>query len=138
MKKPWRRSRLKPPSRPRRAPRGGYLEPIVLLEPPAHNPGCSCVIVDIQLGNVCLIFSCLRLVANPLDTLDPPAPPWNSWNIQPSQGTGQGVSMTFNAASRLRSLEDRSAALGQVAANCRVCIVSRNLQSCHTPLGSAA
>ena len=22
---------------------GGYLEPFVLLEPPAHNPGCSCV-----------------------------------------------------------------------------------------------
>ena len=39
-------------------------------------------------------------------------PPWNPWNIQLSQGTGQGVSMTFNAASRLRSLEDRSAALG--------------------------
>ena len=36
-------------------------------------------------------------------------PPWNPWNIQLSQGTGQGVSMTFNAASRL---EDRSAALG--------------------------
>ena len=39
-------------------------------------------------------------------------PLWNPWNIQLSQGTGQGVSMTFNAASRLRSLEDRSAALG--------------------------
>ena len=39
-------------------------------------------------------------------------PPWNLWNVQLSQGTGQGVSMTFNAASRLRSLEDRSAALG--------------------------
>ena len=39
-------------------------------------------------------------------------PPWNPWNIQLSQGRGQGVSMTFNAASRLRSLEDRSAALG--------------------------
>ena len=25
------------------APRG-YLEPFVLLEPPAHNPGCSCVL----------------------------------------------------------------------------------------------
>ena len=23
---------------------GGNLEPFVLLEPPAHNPGCSCVI----------------------------------------------------------------------------------------------
>ena len=39
-------------------------------------------------------------------------PPWNPRNIQPSQGTGQGVRMTFNASSRLRSLEDRSAALG--------------------------
>ena len=47
--------------------------------------------------------------------------------------------MTFNAASRLRSLEDRSAALG--SSRCElpgICIVSRNLQSCHTPLGSAA
>ena len=25
-------------------PGGGYLEPLVLLEPPAHNPGCSCVL----------------------------------------------------------------------------------------------
>ena len=24
--------------------RGVYLEPFVLLEPPAHNPGCSCAI----------------------------------------------------------------------------------------------
>ena len=24
--------------------RGGYLEPFVVLEPPAHNPGCSCVL----------------------------------------------------------------------------------------------
>ena len=47
--------------------------------------------LDIQLRNVCLIF---RVKA--------------PWNIQPSQGTGQGVSMTFNAA----TLEDRSAALG--------------------------
>ena len=51
--------------------------------------------LDIQLRNVCLIFR----VKTP-------------WNIQPSQGTGQGVSMTFNAASRLRSLEDGGAALG--------------------------
>ena len=58
-------------------------------------------------------FSCLQLVAKPLDPLDPLCtPPWNPWNIQPSQGTGQGVSMTFNAASRPRSLEDRSAARG--------------------------
>ena len=28
----------------RRAPRGGYLEPLVLLEPPAHNPGSACLI----------------------------------------------------------------------------------------------
>ena len=30
--------------RPRRALRGGYLEPLLLLESPAHNPGCSCVL----------------------------------------------------------------------------------------------
>ena len=39
-------------------------------------------------------------------------PPWKPLHFQLSQGTGQGVSMTFNAASRLRLLEDRSAALG--------------------------
>ena len=72
---------------------------------PAHNPAC-CVIGF--LSN----FSCLRLVAKLLDPLPPLHPPWNPWNIQSSQGTGQGVSMTFNAASRLRSLEERSAALG--------------------------
>ena len=52
----------------------------------------------------------------PAEASGPPGPPlhppWKPWNIQLSQGTGQGVSMTFNAASRLRSLEDRSAALG--------------------------
>ena len=64
-----------------------------------------------QLRNVCH-FSCLWLVAKPLDPRTPLHPPWNPWNIQPRQGTGQGVSMTFNAASRLRSLKDRSAALG--------------------------
>ena len=59
----------------------------------------SCVIGQLQN------FSCLRLVAKSLDPLDPPCTPsWNPWNIQPSQGTGQGVSMTFNAASWLRSL----------------------------------
>ena len=69
--------------------------------------------LDRQLRNVCLIFRVLRLVAKPLHAPGPPLhPPWNPWNIQLSQGTGQGVSMTFNAASRLRSLEDRSAALG--------------------------
>ena len=90
---------------------GGYLEPFVLLEPPAHYPGC--VIGLTYSSGTFVYFSCLRLVAKPLDPLDALCtPPWNPWNIQPSQGTGQGVSMTFNAASRLRSLEDRSAALG--------------------------
>ena len=69
--------------------------------------------LDRQLRNVCLIFRVLRLLAKPLHPLDPLCTPWNPWNIQLSQGTGQGVSMTFNAASRLRSLEkDRSEALG--------------------------
>ena len=51
--------------------RGGYLEPFVLLEPPAHNPMQLRVRLDRQLRNVCLIFRVLRLVA-PLDRLDPP------------------------------------------------------------------
>ena len=45
---------------------GGYREPLVLLEPPAH-----------QLRNVCLIFRVLRLVAEALalhPPLDAPAP----------------------------------------------------------------
>ena len=36
----------------------------------------------------------------------------NPCNIQLNQRIGQGVSMIFNAASRLRPLEDRSPALG--------------------------
>ena len=61
--------------------------------------------LDIQLRNVCLIFR----VYGWLQSL---WTPWTPFAPQLSQGTGQGVSMTFNAASRLRSLEDRSAALG--------------------------
>ena len=65
--------------------------------------------VRLDLSN----FSCLRLVAKPLDPLDPFAPPPLTPGIYSRVPlTGQGVSMTFNAASRLRSLEDRSAALG--------------------------
>ena len=83
---------LKPPGKAAACAEGGYLEPFVLLEAPAHNPGCSCAIGLLDI---------------------PPRTPWTSswypWNIQPK---GQRVSMTFNAASRLRSLEDRSAALG--------------------------
>ena len=36
-------ARLKPPWKAAARAEGGYLEPFVLLEPPAHNPGC-CVI----------------------------------------------------------------------------------------------
>ena len=52
---------------------GGYLEPLLLLEPPAHNPGCSCVLhrLDRHLRNVCLIFRVLRRVAEAL-ALHPP------------------------------------------------------------------
>ena len=67
--------------------------------------------LDIQLRNVCLIFRVYGWLQSLWTPWTPFAPPWNRWNIQLSQGTGQGVSMTFNAASRLRSLEDRSAAL---------------------------
>ena len=67
--------------------------------------------LDIQLRNVCLIFRAYGWLQS-LWTPWTPFAPWSPWNIQLSQGTGQGVSMTFNAASRLPSLEDRSAALG--------------------------
>ena len=95
--------------RPRRALRGGYLEPFVLLEPPAHNTGC-CVIYNSGTFVSFFVFTAGCKASGPPGP--PLHPPWNPWNIQLSQGTGQGVSMTFNAASRLRSLADRSAALG--------------------------
>ena len=43
----------------RRAPRGGYLEPFVLLEPPAHNPGCppwTCMRLDPALTPLKLLL----------------------------------------------------------------------------------
>ena len=68
--------------------------------------------LDIQLRNVCLIFRVYGWLQSLWTPWTPFAPSLEPWNIQLSQGTGQGVSMTFNAASRLPSLEDRSAALG--------------------------
>ena len=61
-------------------------------------------------------------------------PPWNPWNIQLSQGTGQGVSMTSNAASRLRSLEDRSAALG--SSRCKLPVIYSVPKSAVLPYAS--
>ena len=84
--------------------------------------------LDIQLRNVCLILR----VYGWLQSL---------WNIQLSQGTGQGVSMTFNAASRLRSLEDRRAALGSSRWSCHtpgVGGLSRRLLNRATPYVAAA
>ena len=117
---------------------GGYLEPFVLLEPPAHNTGCCVIGLTYSSGTFVSFFVFTAGCKASAPPGPPLHPPWNPWNIQLSQGTGQGVSMTFNAASRLRSLEDRSAALGSRRCERRVCIVSRNLQSCHTPLGLAA
>ena len=68
--------------------------------------------LDIQLRNVCLICRVYGWLQSFWNAWTPLHSSWNPWNIQPSQGTGQGVSMTFNASSRLRSLGDRSAALG--------------------------
>ena len=86
---------------------------MVLLEPPAHNPGCSCVLGLTDSSGTFVSFFVFTAGCKASGPPGPPLhPPWNPWNIQLSQGTGQGVSMTFNAASRLRSLEDRSAALG--------------------------
>ena len=62
--------------------------------------------LDIQLRSVSLIFR----VYGWLQSL---WTPWTPFCTPPgTPGTGQGVSMTFNVARRLRSLEDRSAALG--------------------------
>ena len=108
------------------------------LEPPAHNTGCCVIGLTYSSGTFVSFF----VFTAGCKASGPPGPPlhspWNPWNIQLSQGTGQGVSMTFNAASRLRLLEDEVRRWGHVAANCRVCKVSPNLQSCHTPLGLAA
>ena len=49
---------------------GGHLEPFVLLEPPARNPGCCVIGLTYSCGTLSN-FSCLRLVAKPLDPLDP-------------------------------------------------------------------
>ena len=57
--------------RPRRAPRG-YLEPFVLLEPPAHNPGCSCVIGLTDSSGTFVSFFAEALALHP--PLDAPAP----------------------------------------------------------------
>ena len=83
-----------------------------MLEPPAHNTGCCVIGLTYSSGTFVsfFVFSAGCKASGPSGP--PLQPPWNPWNIQLSQGTGQGVSMTFNAASRLRSLEDRSAALG--------------------------
>ena len=69
-----------PPGKAAAFAQGGYLEPFVLLEPPAENPGCSCVVAHIQLRNVFLIFSCFTAVAKVwtptrLEALEPPGPP---------------------------------------------------------------
>ena len=103
---------MKPPWKAAACAGGGYLEPFVLLEPPAHNTGC-CVIGLTYSSGTFVSFFVFTAGCKASGPPGPPLhPPWNPWNIQLSQGTGQGVSMTFNAASRLRSLEDRSAALG--------------------------
>ena len=102
MKPPWKAAAC--------AEGGGYLEPFVLLEPPAHNTGCCVIGLTYSSATFVSFFVFTAGCKAPWTPFAPP--PWNPWNIQLSQGTGQGVSMTFNAASRLRSLEDRSAALG--------------------------
>ena len=101
MKPPWKAAAC--------AEGGGYLEPFVLLEPPAHNTGCCVIGLTYSSGTFISFF----VFTAGCKASGPPGPPLHPpWNIQLSQGTGQGASMTFNAASRLRSLEDRSAALG--------------------------
>ena len=58
---------------------GGYLEPFVLLEPPAHNPGCSCVTgLTYSSGTFVEIFVFVA-GCKASGPLDPPCTPENVW-----------------------------------------------------------
>ena len=62
--------------RPLHAPRG-YLEPFVLLEPPAHNPGCRCVLgLTDSSGTLVYFFMFYGWLQRlwPCTPLDAPAP----------------------------------------------------------------
>ena len=62
---------------------GGFLEPFILLEPPAHNPACNCVIGLIYNSGISYL-SCQNSAGpplrNPLDLLletrETSAPSW--------------------------------------------------------------
>ena len=80
--------------------RGVRRGPYVLLEPPAHNTGC-CVIGLTYSSGTFVSFFVFTAGCKASGPPGPPLhPPYNPWNIQLSQGTGQGVSMTFNAVAR--------------------------------------
>ena len=54
---------------------GGYHEPFVLLEPPAHNPGCSCVLGLTDSSGTLSNFSCFTAGCPP----DLSCPPGTAW-----------------------------------------------------------
>ena len=57
--------------RPRRALRGGYLEPFVLLEPPAHNTACCVIGLTYSSGTFVsfFVFTAGCKASGPLDPL---------------------------------------------------------------------
>ena len=57
---------MKPVGKAAACAEGGCLEPFVLLEPPAHNAGCSCVI-GLTYRSGTSKFSCVQLAAEPLE-----------------------------------------------------------------------
>ena len=83
-------SRLKPPWKAAACAEGGYLEPFVLLEPPAHNPGC-CLRnrLDRQLRNVCLIFRVYGWLQSLWTPWTPFAPP-----LEPMEYTAESRDRT--------------------------------------------
>ena len=65
--------------RPRRALRGGYLAPFVLLEPPAHNPGCCVIALTYSSGTFVSFFvytaGCKASALDPVDPICTPLEP---------------------------------------------------------------
>ena len=127
---------LEPPWKAAACAGGGYLEPFVLLEPPAHNTGCCVMGLTYSPGTFVSFFVFTT-------GCKASAPPCFAPSLEPLEYTAESRDRTgsqhdIQCSERCGRSRTEARRWGHVAANCRVCIVSRNLQSCHTPLGSAA
>ena len=90
--------------------------------------------LDIQLRNVCLIFRVygwLQSLWTPYTPFAPSLEPLE-YTAESRDRTGSQHDIQCSEPAAGSTTEVRR--WGHVAANCRVCIVSRNLQSCHTLL----